>query len=181
MPTTPRSNQRVAGSMIAGLLLVPLSAVAAVAIIGSVARAPEAQAETPETSTTIAFAQPVASTTTVPMSDEDAAMVACTSGAAELVAAEADGTIAPLQAAALDALRQICADKGLTVAGPPAPEPIVEIVTTVKPAVRASDESPGTAVYDDDHDEDEEDDHDEYEDHDEEDEEDEDDDHEDDH
>ena len=45
MPTTPRSNQRVAGSMIAGLLLVPLSAVAAVAIIGSVARVPNAQAE----------------------------------------------------------------------------------------------------------------------------------------
>ena len=136
-----------------------MTAIAAAAIVGSVARPPAADADVfavADATTTTA----VVTTTTEEPDDNAARAIACTTGVAELIEAELDGSIDPLQAAALDALRQICDDDGYTVAGPPASEPIIEVVTVRQPASSAGDDddsaySDDDDEYDDDHDDDE--------------------------
>lgn len=117
-------------SMILGTLLVPVSAVAAIWLSdpGQVA-----EAETPTSTTTTT---PVATTTaqTAPVFDSVGATeadlrAACGYVGMTLVDAERDGTISDVQQAALDALRDICDEQGLSL--PAAPTPEVEVRTVV--------------------------------------------------
>jgi hypothetical protein len=90
-----------------------------------------------------------------------------------MVAAEADGSITDIQQAALDALREICAQQGMPLPGKPAPPPVTQTVVL-------ADSQPTTTVggspeveFDDDHEADDDqweddDDHDEDDDHDDE-------------
>ena len=172
---------RVSGSVIAGLLLVPLTAVAAVAIVGATSRPPAAQAAEESTTTT----EMESTTTTLvdvdSLTDAEALAQACTTSAQNLIEREMDESISELEIAALDALRTICDEHGMPIAGPPEPEAIVQVVTVNEaPQDGTTDDQSGTHDddyedddYDDDHDhdDDDDDDHDE----DEEDDEDEDD------
>ena len=193
----PRSSMFTI-SLILGLLLIPLSAVAATALMsnddGEVENgdAGVVVVEVPET--TVTTTAPVVAETvfvTDPPTATGADLeAACGPEGLELVEREAAGTITDLEQAALDSLRQICAEEGLELPGPPAPPPVVRTVkvvdTSAAPATTddtlPDDEgvSGDDGQYDDDHDED--DDHDdeheedEEDDHDEEDEEDEEDD-----
>lgn len=125
------SGRRFALSLAAGLLLIPLSATAGFAIINGIATAPDEPATTlpvePEASTTTSTTElvvdPVAAT------PYDLAL-ACGADGTSLVAAEVDGTISDVQQAALDALRQICADAGMALADPVAPAPVVRMVVS---------------------------------------------------
>lgn len=125
------SSRRYAPSFLVGLLVVPLSAVAAYALMSS--GTPEAEAETAATTiTTMAAVQPVGATvgttTTTAVSRADLE-AACGPDGQFLVAVEAAGTITDLEQAALDALRPICAEAGLALDDPPAPPPVVHTVT----------------------------------------------------
>jgi hypothetical protein len=103
---------------------------------------------------------------------------ACGSEGLELVEREAAETITDLEQAALDALRQICAEEGLELPGPPAPPPVVRTVTVADTSTAATtdDTLPDEDAVsgdedgheDDDHDQDDEDD--DHDDHDEDDE-----------
>ncbi len=198
---SPRKNQPRSStftiSLILGLLLIPLSAVAATALISNddgdtgeddaavvVVEAPQTTVPTTEAATaeTVFVTEPPTAT----RADLEAA---CGPEGLELVERELDGTITDLEQAALDSLRQICAEEGLELAGPPAPPPVVRTVKVVDSSVTSTtgdtvpdDEtvsaeetvSADDGQYDDDHDEDEEDEEDDHDDGDEEDEEDDD-------
>jgi hypothetical protein len=142
-PKTKSGGFRLSTSLIIGLLLVPLSAVAAVALVG-----PDASATTattvaaattlPDTTTTTATTVP--ETTAAPeIASRDDLVAACGSDGLSLVTKEADGTITPLEQAALDSLRAICSREGMDLPGKPAPEAVVETVTVAAaPASRGS-------------------------------------------
>ena len=155
---------RVSGSVIAGLLLVPATAIAAVAIVGATARPPAAEAIDEVTETTAAIEDTTTTSTLVDvggLADAEALEKACTESAEYLIEQELEESLDELEVAALDALRQICDEHGMTIAGPPEPEPIVQVVTVVDaPSTTTTDTS--DAVASDDYDDD-----DEYEDHDE--------------
>jgi hypothetical protein len=170
-------------SLVIGLLLVPVSAVAAFALvanqptdIGTEPMMPVTTVAAPVAATTA----PARAATPSPAGPDLAA--ACGEDGMKLIDAETDGTITDLEQAALDALRPICADAGMELPAPPAPAPVIR-------TVRVTSEGSGTAAPSDDgrsndgHDEDD-DDHYEDDDHedddDDHDEDDEDDDHEDD-
>jgi len=134
-------------SLILGLLLIPLSAVAAAALIssddGSTSTTIQAEPiveEAPETTVTTAETVEAETVfvTEAPSATSADLEAACGPDALELVEREADGTITELEQAALDALRQICLDEGFEVPGPPAPAPVVRTVTVVNPAPPAT-------------------------------------------
>ncbi len=167
--------------LIVGIILLPIGAAASVGLMRS---------DTTPTASTVANTEAEASTTTSPPSTDvvvetvvpgtnsaDLA-AACGEDGLELVRHESDDTITELQQAALDALRQVCAEAELPLPGPPAPPPVIRTVTL------AASDSPTTTIdgdrhedgdhddddhddddHDDDHDDDEDDDHDEDEDH----------------
>ncbi len=141
-------GKRFSTSLIIGLLLVPLSAVAAVALVN-----PDATAESDET----VAAEVVATTTTTQAVDEYEVPeiasagdleLACGDEGMELAFKEGEGTITALEQAALDSLRAICEAEGLPLPGPPAPEAVVETVTVV--AAPASDAASSDSDDDDD-------------------------------
>jgi hypothetical protein len=112
------------------MLLVPLSAVAAVALVN-----PDASAEPEEVAVVVE-----AETTTTAAAEEivipeiasgDDLELACGDQGLALVTKEADATISPLEQAALDSLRAICLAEGMELPGPPAPEAVVQTVTVV--------------------------------------------------
>jgi hypothetical protein len=175
---TSGKGARVSGSVIAGLLLVPATAIAAVAIVGATVRPPTAEAIEGVTETTEAIKDTTTTTTLVDvegLSDAEALEKACTESAERLIEQELDESIDDLEMAALDALRQICDEHGLTIAGPPEPEPIVQVVTVKQDPTTTTTEEPDVYIddYDDDDDDKDEDHEDEEDEHDEEDEEDE--------
>lgn len=116
-------------SLTVGMLLIPLSAVAAVVLTD---HAPETDREAAVTTTTVsqetAIAQIVYSD--VEATTEDLAY-ACGEGGLWLVDSESKGTITELQQAALDALRGICESQGTPLPGKDAPPPIVETRTVL--------------------------------------------------
>jgi hypothetical protein len=178
---TSGKGARVSGSVIAGLLLVPATAIAAVAIVGATVRPPTAEAIEGVTETTEAIEDTTTTTTLVDvegLSDAEALEKACTESAERLIEQELDESIDDLEMAALDALRQICDEHGLTVAGPPEPEPIVQVVT-VKQDPTTTTEEPDVYIDEDDGDYDDDDKYEDHEDEDHEDEDHEDEDHED--
>ena len=165
-------GRKYAPSFLMGLLLVPISAVAAFALVAgeTTEPAPEVAAVESTTTTEAEVVETVAVPTTIDPAADLAA--ACGDDGWTLVAAEADGTITELEQAALDALRPICAEAGMELAGPPAPPPVIRTVT-VSSGGDGDDASDAPAGdddgsrdhedddhEDDDHDEDEEDDED---------------------
>lgn len=117
-------------SLVIGLLLVPLSAVAAVALVN-----PDAAAESEEMTEAVveeATATTAAEELVVPeIASGDDLELACGEQGLALVTKETEATISPLEQAALDSLRAICSAEGMELPGPPAPEPVVETVTVV--------------------------------------------------
>jgi hypothetical protein len=179
---TSGKGARVSGSVIAGLLLVPATAIAAVAIVGATVRPPTAEAIEGVTETTEAIEDTTTTTTLVDvegLSDAEALEKACTESAERLIEQELDESIDDLEMAALDALRQICDEHGLTVAGPPEPEPIVQVVTVKQDPTTTTTEEPDVYIDEDDGDYDDDDKYEDHEDEDHEDEDHEDEDHED--
>lgn len=81
---------------------------------------------------------------------------ACTRDGKELAEKEAAGTITPLEQAALDALRPICADNDTPLPAAPQPEQPVQVVTIVEQAAPATTVQPASSYQDDDDDEHEE-------------------------
>ena len=123
-------GSRFSTSLVVGMLLVPLSAVAAVALVN-----PDASAEPEEVAVAV-----VTETTTTMAAEEiiipeiasgDDLELACGEQGLALVIKEADATISPLEQAALDSLRAICVAEGMELPGPPAPEAVVQTVTVV--------------------------------------------------
>jgi hypothetical protein len=92
---------------------------------------------------------------------------ACGETGMGMVAAEIEGSISAIQQAALDALREICAEQGIPLPGTPVPEPLTQTVIHADSPASSTDEGSevGWEVEyddDDDHDDDhEDDDHDE--------------------
>jgi len=173
------AGRRYPPSLLMGLLLVPLSAVAAFALVAGQTTEPTPTLAAVETTTTTAAE--VVETVVVPTTADPATdlAAACGDDGWALVAAEAHGTITDLEQAALDALRPICAEAGMELAGPPAPPPVVRTVA-VSSDGSGGDDAPDPPTRDDDgsgerHD-DEDDDHDEDDEDDDHDEDDEDDD-----
>jgi glucose/arabinose dehydrogenase len=123
-------GRRFALSLAAGLLLIPLSATAGFAVINGIATQPdEAETNLPVETSASAATTPTAQVVVEPVvaTPYDMAL-ACGPDGATLVVAETDGTISEVQQAALDALRQICAEAGLPLPDPAAPPPVVQTV-----------------------------------------------------
>lgn len=122
-------------SIIAGMMLIPVSAVAAVMLTDH----ETAPAEAVDTTTTVATQPPPAVAeivyANVGATAEDLEY-ACGEGGLWLVDAEAAATITSVQQAALDALRGICEGQGTPLPGKAAPPPLVttRTVTVAVPA-----------------------------------------------
>ena len=141
--TKQKGGSRFSTSLIIGLLLVPLSAVAAVALVNPDASAePEEVAATAVAETTTTMTA-VAETTVPEIASDEDLELACGEQGMALTTKEADATISPLEQAALDSLRAICLAEGMELPGPPAPEAVIETVTVV-----AAPASSGAATSD---------------------------------
>jgi hypothetical protein len=139
----PKPGQRrsLLLSLATGALLVPLAAFGA----SSLANAPSSSepALTPTTVVTL-----TGSTDTTAAEPANIG-IACGEEGMQLVAAEANGSISTVQQAALDALRDICADEGRPLPGPPTLAPAATPTT-----VAAQPTTVGTGADDDDDDRD---------------------------
>jgi len=158
-----RAKRSVSTSMVLGLLLVPLSAYAASVLIGD---RPQTELEAPAPASAPASLSTPVTATDFAIQTATAAdlAAACGETGMGLVAAETEGSISDVQQAALDALREICAEQGMPLPGKPAPEPLTQTVVLAdsQPASSADEgaEVGWEVEYDDDHDEDEWDDYD---------------------
>jgi hypothetical protein len=123
-------------SVVLGTLLIPLTAFAASVMVG------DGMAADPETT----VSSTVGATDVAPVSEGQTAtaadlVAACGPAGLDLVAGEANGSLTGLQQAALDALREICAQEGMPLSGKPVPEPIVRTVVDASPALPATQDS----------------------------------------
>jgi len=123
--SSPRSKKSVSLSVMLGTLLVPLSAYAASSFVETSGATESVTA--PETPVVESAAN------TAPSIGADLE-TACGEAGLAMVAAETDGTISQLQQAALDALRGICAEQGMPLPAPPAPQPVATQATPPPPA-----------------------------------------------
>lgn len=128
-------------SMIVGTLLVPVSAVLAVWLTG--ANDP-AEAETTASASTTTLPTVPVTTTSDGVTDADIE-AACGPDGMQLVDLEAEGTITDVQQAALDALRELCDQRGLSLPDKPAGEPIIRTVVIPDPPAVASAPAPATS------------------------------------
>ncbi len=130
-------------SVILGIALVPIAAVAATLLSGEDVTPAEA------TETTVAAPQPSPSIAEIAYANVEATAedlaYACGEGGLWLVDAESSGEITPLQQAALDALRGICEGQGTPLPGKAAPPPIIE-TRTVRVTVPPPPLPPTTAA-----------------------------------
>lgn len=163
-PNTPARGSRIGATVALSIVLVPAAALLAVALANP-ASPEEVPVETTiaATTTTSEASVPAASVVVEPVVSTQADLIAaCTVDGIALVEAEAGGEITELQSAALDALRQLCAEAGLEIPGPPPPPPVVRTVTVAGPTnPPAGTANPGRGDDDDRHHEDEDDEHDE--------------------
>lgn len=161
-----RAKRTVSTSMVLGLLLVPLSAFAASVLISDRAQtAPE-----PPAPASVSIPAPVTATDFAIQTATAADLAAaCGETGMGMIAAETEGSISDVQQAALDALREICAEQGMPLPGKAAPEPLTQTVVLAdsQPASSADEDAEiGWEVdYDDDHEDDEREDDDHEEDH----------------
>jgi len=149
-------------AVLASVVLIPLSALAAVALTRAPAPvdAPPAPAATqapPVPGDPAEQVQVVTDPVVASAADIDRA---CTADAIDLVDLETAETITALQQAALDALRQICADAGTPIPDPPPPPPVVREVRLVAAPLASSnvgadsdDEADRREVEDEEHEE----------------------------
>jgi len=149
--TGGKASTRLTASVVAGLLLVPASAIAAVAIVGATSSSPSEETFDAATSTSLLTTTTMATVTAdqVVDIDEDHISEACTTDADNLLELEEAGSLTDLQAAALDALREICAEHDMTIAGPPAVDTVVKVVTVQEPTTTTMDDSSSDGTYDD--------------------------------
>jgi hypothetical protein len=142
-------------SVLVGLVLVPLSAYAASILVSD--RMPaESEASIPAP-----VATPVTVTDFAAQTASAADLeAACGDAGLGMVAAEADGSIGDVEQAALDALREICAEQGMPLPGKPAPPPLTQTVVLADngPAPAVGSEVEWGVEDDDDRDEDDHDD-----------------------
>ena len=138
--SSPRSKKSVSLSVIVGTLLVPLSAYAASSLVETSDVAESVTA--PETSPVVEPAITAAPSTSADME------TACGEAGLAMVAAETAGTISQLQQAALDALRGICVEQGMSLPAPQVPQPVA---TTVGEHAAPTGEQVAVASEDDDH------------------------------
>ena len=131
MGTQNKSSSKLTLSFAIGLALIPLSALAAVTLIGGTepevasATEPQAVVAVPDVSQVVFGAVGDAT-------PEDLA-VACGEAGMALVAMEESGSISPVGQAALDALRPICEGRGTPLPGKPSPDAITRTVTITQP------------------------------------------------
>jgi hypothetical protein len=140
----PKPGQRrsLLLSLATGALLVPLAAYGA----SSLANAPSSSE--PGLTPTTAVPLSGSTDTTAPAEPADIG-IACGEEGMQLVAAEANGSISTVQQAALDVLRDICADERRPLPGPPTLAPAATPTT-----VAARPTTVGTSADDDDDDRD---------------------------
>lgn len=156
MPGKESKAKRLSLSVILGMALIPLAALVAVGVVR-----PQANADQDSTTTTLAESSTQDSIVVEPVfASEDDLKEACGDDGLDLVEMENEGSISDIQQAALDALRQLCEESGMSLPGPLAPPPVfkTEVIT-----VPSSD----SQYYDDDqyeHDEYEDDEHEDHED-----------------
>jgi hypothetical protein len=143
------AKRSVSISVLVGLVLVPVSAYAASVLVGD-----RTSAE-PDTSISAPVATPVADFDTETASAADL-QAACGDAGLGMIAAEADGTIGDIEQAALDALREICAQQGMPLPGKTAPPPPAQtvVLTDNGPAPTVGSEVEWEVEYDDDRDDD---------------------------
>jgi hypothetical protein len=124
--TSRAAKNTLSLSMILGTVLVPLSAVAAIWLSdpGQVAEAETTPSTTTPVATTV---QQTAVFDTAGATEADL-KAACGYVGMTLVDAERNGTISDVQQAALDALRDICDEQGLSLPAAPTPEAQVQTV-----------------------------------------------------
>jgi hypothetical protein len=149
--------------MVLGLLLVPLSAYAASVLISDRAQSgPEA----PAPATASLPASVPATDFAIETATAADLAAACGETGMGMVAAEMEGSISAIQQAALDALREICAEQGIPLPGKPAPEPLTQTVILADSPASSTDDGSEVgwevqyddAWDDDDHDDDHDDD-----------------------
>ena len=151
-----RAKRSVSVSVVLGTLLVPLSAYAASVLVDR-STDTEPQLEVTVTSGSI----PVESASALMSATIDDLTAACGEVGLGMVAVESNGSITDLQQAALDALRQICAEQGLVLPAKTTPPPATEsVVLAETPSLPDSPASPTPPHPDDDDDHDNDYDHD---------------------
>lgn len=164
-----RSGRSLTGAVIAGVLMVPITAIAAVALVQAVST-PAAGSDTEFAASTTATSIAPTTTTTESVLDvvaQEPAMdpasidEACTAGAEALLAKEADASLSDIETAALAALREICEEHDMALPAPVGTE-VVRVVTV--PAPTPTTTAPSNDHADDQYEDDNYDD-DEYEDH----------------
>jgi hypothetical protein len=124
--SSPRPRKSVSLSVMLGTLLVPLSAYAASSLVETSGVA--ASVTAPETSPVV---EPAVIAPPPPGSNLE---TACGEAGLAMVADETAGTLSQLQQAALDALRGICAEQGMPLPAPAAPQPVTIPATPPSPA-----------------------------------------------
>lgn len=117
---------KFSGSLLAGLILLPVSAVVAVALTGILTSPPAPGL--PDAGGVTAAASPALPAPPQANLSETDVWQACVPDAAALIVKETDGSITAIEDAALDALRSVCAQEGIPVEGPAAPAPVTETV-----------------------------------------------------
>jgi hypothetical protein len=146
-------RRTVSLSVVAGTILVPLSAVAALLLTGS----PATDAAAVSTTSSVASAVPPQDATGTTEDGGGDLKAACGPEGMGLVALEQSGGITAVQQAALDALREICEQEGIPLPGRPAPEPVTETVLVADDSSGSSTAPPSTVpgFEDDDHEDEE--------------------------
>jgi mRNA-degrading endonuclease toxin of MazEF toxin-antitoxin module len=149
--TGGKGSTKLTASVVGGLIMVPLSAIAAVAIVGATSGSPSQAAPDEVTTTSYATTTTLGTVTVeqVRSMDEDHITEACTTDAATLVDLEQSDAITELQTAALDALREICAAHDMAIAGPPGGGTVVKVVTVPAATTTTLDDSSDDSTADD--------------------------------
>lgn len=132
-------------SFVAGVVLLPAAAILSVALIGQAA--PEEPVEAALVAdTTVAAVVVQAEAPASPFLSDLDIWTACVPDAAGLIEKETAGTITPVEDAALDALRAICAEEGIPLDGPPPPPPVSRTVYVNGPSAAPAPAAPPATV-----------------------------------
>ena len=139
--TTQRKNYFIA--MLIGALAIPLLALAANGLIEG--NGSEDQTEASVTAAPLLFlSEPIEKVIDAAAPDEDHVAAACGPDGQVLIERELDGSIDPIEQAALDALRPICDEAGLAIPDAPTPAPVVQQVVVVEQITPASVSAPSS-------------------------------------
>lgn len=143
-----RGAKTLSVSVIVGTLLVPLSAAAAFWLADPGGEG-DGAANAGESTTTTIWSPEATAATTVALYDDGLKHgdleEACGPAGMQLVTLEEEGSITDVQQAALDALRDICEQEGMSLPERQQPEPIVQTVVVTETA-----SPPSTTMADDD-------------------------------